>query len=362
MAEVLGLGVTHYPQLGGLDADMAAHLRLRLRDTVIPPEMKDPKNWPAPMREEWGDDQGVKAAARHRARMLLGLRKVRAALDEFGPDFVLIWGDDQYENFQDDIIPPFCVYAYDQEMTLKPWAHAKESSMMDGKPNIWNEPADHGIRVKFHCEAAKHIATKLLESEFDAAYAYRPLHHPGLPHSILNSILYLDYDRSGFAYPLIPFQINCYGELAVSYRAYLSSLSDRGRPLDPPAPSPKRCFDLGAATARICRESPWRVALVASSSWSHAFLNDKTWRLQPDIEADRRLYKAMISGDYEYWTSLTLRQLSDAGQQELLNWYTLVGGMSALGQPCTWADMAESYVFNSCKVSAVFSPNGASLR
>jgi hypothetical protein len=29
------------------------------------------------------------------------------------PDVVLVWGDDQYENFREDIIPAFCVMAYD---------------------------------------------------------------------------------------------------------------------------------------------------------------------------------------------------------------------------------------------------------
>ncbi len=39
--------------------------------------------------------------------MRVGLAKARAAIDEFKPDFVVIWGDDQYENFKEDIVPPF---------------------------------------------------------------------------------------------------------------------------------------------------------------------------------------------------------------------------------------------------------------
>ena len=56
---------------------------------------------------------------------------------------------------------------------------------------------------------------------------------------------------------------------------------------------PRRLMDLGAATARALRDSDWRVALIASSSWSHAFLCDKTWRLYPDMESDRHLFKAL---------------------------------------------------------------------
>ena len=41
-------------------------------------------------------------------------RAVRKALDDFNPDLVLIWGDDQYENFREDIIPAFCVLGLDE--------------------------------------------------------------------------------------------------------------------------------------------------------------------------------------------------------------------------------------------------------
>jgi hypothetical protein len=33
---------------------------------------------------------------------------------------VVIWGDDQYENFKEDIIPPCCLMAY-VAFEVKPW-------------------------------------------------------------------------------------------------------------------------------------------------------------------------------------------------------------------------------------------------
>jgi hypothetical protein len=45
---------------------------------------------------------------------------------------------------------------------------------------------------------------------------------------------------------------------------------------------------LGVALAEAVLDSPWRIALVASSSWSHAFLCDHTYLLRPDTPADRR--------------------------------------------------------------------------
>ena len=111
MAEVLGVGVSHYPPFSGRDADMAGILRGRLADPDIPASAKDPAGWPPPMQEEWGTDGGIAAAARHRSAMLNGLRRVRRAIDDFKPDVVVIWGDDQYENFREDMVPAFCVHA-----------------------------------------------------------------------------------------------------------------------------------------------------------------------------------------------------------------------------------------------------------
>lgn len=363
MAEVLGLGITHYPPLSGRDEDMAGILRGRLADPDVPPAARDPANWPGPMLREWGDDEGCAAAAGHRARLVAGLARARQTLDRFAPDLVVVWGDDQYENFRDDIIPPFCVLAYD-DLRLRPWQQASESSMVGsssdewgaGRPNVWNEPRDFELLVRGHRQAAKAMATSLLEQEFDVAYAYRPLHHPGLPHAFLNSILYLDYERRGFPYPVIPFQINCYGRWVVSYRGYISRLADRGRPLDPPSPTPQRVFGLGAAVARFFRDSPWRVALIASSSWSHAFLNDASWRLQPDVALDRRLYEALATGDWNVWLQTPLSRIESSGDHELLNWYALAGAMSELGQRCTWSEFVETWIFNSSKVFASFEP------
>ena len=147
MAEILGLGLSHYPPLSTPDAQMAAILRTTLNDPGIPDELKAPQNWPPAMRTEWGDDLGVAAAAGHRTALVAQFRKVRAALDEFRPDVVLIWGDDQYENFKEDVIPPFTVCAYD-DMDLYPWRHAMGSSMMSGKPNAWGEGADKHYHLR----------------------------------------------------------------------------------------------------------------------------------------------------------------------------------------------------------------------
>ena len=273
MSAILGLGITHSPTFSRPPHDMSYRLRQRLLDPDVPVELKNPAAWPALMQAEWSDDFGTRAASVHHAAMGSGFRRIRAVLDDFAPDFIVIWGDDQYENFKEDVIPPFCVMAYD-EVVARPWEGHVDSGAKRIKQNIWAESPETAFHVACHREAAKYLAEHLLEASFDVAYAYKPLHYQGLSHAFLNPVLFLDIDRTGFDHPIVPFQINCYGRRVISEKGLTAGMR-HSAPADPPSPSPKRCFDLGAAVARICHDSPWRVALMASSSWSHAFLVQK---------------------------------------------------------------------------------------
>ena len=351
MGEILGLGLTHYPPLIGLDENMAGILRTVLKDPGLPERYRDPAGWPEAMRREYGDDGGTASAAAHRGDLVRHFRHARTLLDEFQPDVVIVWGDDQHENFTEDIIPPFCVLAYDQ-------VEARHRPRDIAAPNVWGEGPETVFRIAGHREAGKYLATRLLEQGVDMAYAYKPLHHQGLAHAFLNTVLYLDYDRIGFPYPVVAFQVNCYGRRVIAQRGFRASLTAplAERDLDPPSPSPKRCMEVGAAVARVMSDSPWRTALVASSSWSHAFLTDKHHQLYPDTAADRMLYEALRAGDYDTWRDRPLAAIEESGQQEMLNWYMLAGAMETLGRKPDRCEFLETWTFNSNKCFAVFKP------
>jgi hypothetical protein len=270
---------------------------------------------------------------------------------------VVLFGDDQYENFREDLIPPFAVLAYDR-VTARPWAEAQHSSAMDGRKNVWGESPGTEFSVRTRRDIAKELVTGLLEQGVDVAYAYRPLHHESLAHSFMNTILFLDYERDGFEHAVLPFAINCYGRTVVSRRGFMAPFGEDVE-LDPPSPSPARMMQVGAAVADTLLASPWRAALVSTSSWSHAFLCDKTWRLMPDTAADLRLYEQMVRADYSALMRTSLAELEEAGQQETLNWFALFGAMERAGQRLQWSTFVETYVFNSNKVFAVYG-DGAS--
>jgi hypothetical protein len=345
MADILALGITHYPPLNGPDERMSSILKRMLQNPKLPAALRTPDGWPAAMRAEWGNDQGTSAAARHRADLVAWMDRVRAALDAFKPDFVLIWGDDQYENFKEDVVPPYCINAYDRFTFKAP------------PGSVWGE-ADRPYDLPGHPAAAKMLATRLIEEGFDTAYAYKPLHHP-LGHAFSYGVMYLDYHRTNFAHRIVPFAINCYGRRVIAQKGGLPvfdrELSDAD--LDPPAPTPRRLFDLGAATARILAASPYRVALLASSGWSHAFLTPKNNYLWPDRSADRRMYDAMCAGDYETWRSLPAAAVEDSGQQEILNWMCLMGAMNELKRKPKETGLVDTWIFNSSKAFLIAPPH-----
>ena len=148
MADILAVGITHYPPL----------CRTR-RDHVVDPEADAGKSALCP-RNGGAPKTGPKRCARNGAPTkappprgviangcVQALRKTRAQIDEFRPDFIVIWGDDQYENFREDVIPPYCIYAHE--------VFRVRAAMPN---NIWNEPADKKFHSPGNVAAAKYLA------------------------------------------------------------------------------------------------------------------------------------------------------------------------------------------------------------
>ena len=176
MGELLGIGISHYPGFIFADAEMSMRVKSTITSPKVPEHLKDPKNWPAPMQEEWADDEGSAFATKHRNQFVDGVRIARKALDDFAPDVVVIFGDDQYENFKEDIIPPFCVSISDEYQTQP---HLR-SFPRPQRPNVWEEPYDKTFVTPGHRQVAKHLVTKLMEEGFDVPYSYKDLHLEGL--------------------------------------------------------------------------------------------------------------------------------------------------------------------------------------
>jgi hypothetical protein len=336
MGEILGVGCSHGPGIIGPPETLTEiYLKLNLASDLTPAHMKDPRNWPAKMREEWADDEGMAFARAYQAKLQPAYREARAAIDAFQPDFVLIFGDDQYEVFQEDLIPPFAIFAIDEVVCGK---------------------GEGSWKMKGHREAGNHLARGLIQRGFDVGCSWKLHNREDYGHAFTSTIQYLDQDRQGFNHPVIPFSINCYGSHMRIPGPNRNPI--RGRILedddDPPPPSPLawRTYDLGKVVAQIITESPYRAVLIGSSSWSHASLTPKNHFLWPDVEADRKRMQELESGEFWKWRDLTPEEISDAGQLEILNWVALAGAME--GRSADILTFADCYIFNSEKSVCLF--------
>ena len=352
MGEILGLGMGHYPGFLFDDAAMS-DIGNRMKAGKIDSRFADPATWPAQMRAEWGDDDGETFAAIHREEFMEGARRVRAALDAFEPDAVIIFGEDRYESFREDLVAPFAVLIQD-EFVARPFTWGRGGGV---KKSYWGDDPAYELRFPGAKAVAASLVSELIENHFDIAYSYRPRHGDAVSHSFANTILYLDQERTGWPYGVIPFHVNSYGTSMV--RSGVSDTDVLAGPPDPPPPTPKRAFALGRAVADYVLDSPWKVALIGSSSWSHGVSVPAHGGLYPDVDADQERFNELRTGQYAKWQDLTTEQLHAAGETEILNWLPLVGAMSAAGAGApAYCTMHESYLMSSSKCTAIFEPVG----
>ncbi len=56
MGEILGVGLTHYPPLMYRPKTYANLVRRVAESPLVPPEMKNPENWPDAMQKEYSNE------------------------------------------------------------------------------------------------------------------------------------------------------------------------------------------------------------------------------------------------------------------------------------------------------------------
>ena len=256
----------------------------------------------------------------------------------------MIWGDDQYENFKEDIIPPFCLMAY-EAFEIKPWEDRRgPTSGMNRK----TRPLPGAPRSR------KFLTNGLLESGFDLSYAYKPLHHH-LGHAFLNTLLYLDYDRQGLrirrAFP---------GELLRAARHLQrggvvgwGSLPTEDE-LDPPSPAPWRCFDLGAATAGaegLTLEGGADCLLQLVARLSHPRITCCTPTSRQIAPSTRPCALVTIRSGATHRCRRSRKRPARDAQLDVPG-----GAMAELGRKPSETELVQTYIFNSSKCFAYFKP------
>ena len=335
MGELLGIGISHYPGFIFADAEMSMRVKSTITSPKVPEHLKDPANWPAADAGEWADDEGrpsprgtatsSSTACASRARRWTTFSRTS-------------WSSSATTSTRTSrkTSSRRSACSSQDEFKTQPYSCAA-SPAPSTPPNVWEEPYDKTFVTPGHRQAAKYLDDGAASRTASTCptptrrCTTRASGHAFMQH---RHVPRLRPHRLGL--PHRAFQVNATAATWSAVRAVAAALFTATRPSTTRhAPSPKRCFDLGVAVAKVLKESPWRAAIIGSSSWSHAFLTDKNHWIFPDIDTDRARFEELKSGNYLAWRDLKLEQLEESGEQELLNWIPLAGAMHELGQRAT---------------------------
>jgi len=212
-------------------------------------------------------------------RTVGAMRELGKILDETKPEALIFLGSDHLETFSMTCSPTFAIVAGSRARA---------------------EFGGRAYDVPVHREMAEDFLNKLVRADFDMAYSEDAL----LGHTFA---VPFEYVLGGRPIPVIPFHTNVYL---------------------PPLPSPARCAALGRAIAKVVASRPERVAILASGGMSHY---PGTWKYpSPEFDFDRWVLRELERGNASAITSLTVEQLDEAGNTELLNWAILLGAIGDL--------------------------------
>jgi len=350
MAEIFGLTVSDFPFLRTKPRFMPWVLQANLgAGWASKPNLRDARNWPEPMRRDWGSDrdQGFTAGKAAQQHQIEQFRLLRKELDRFAPDLILMLYRDSAETFAGAERPQFWISAHERVRA--------QLYMLWGffRANYFEADADRFDVLAGHRPAALHLARDLEQAGIKPRVVDEPLHANGLGHNALAVAVHLDFEQRKFATPIVPFGIDPFRFGRERNNEGLSAW-DKSDPHPPLTPS--EAFRLGRQIAASMRRSPWRVALVAGVDWSHA--NDTGWeheRVHPDVEADRVRFEQWRAGKFDKWgESWTFDEMEQHAQWEMLVTIVLAGAMTELGAPVRYADFCPTWVCNDNFVTTIF--------
>lgn len=221
---------------------------------------------------------------------------LRAKIDGFRADVLVVVGDDQHENLLDDNMPPFTVYIGDE-------VEASVSLRYLNQPKSENR-----TRYRVEAELAGALVRGLMEAGFDPSYSKKTRYDGGLGHAFARVLKFLSPEAR---HAVVPVMVNTYY---------------------PPAPSPGRCVDFGRALADALRRFPGnqRAVIVASGGLSHTKIDERL---------DGEFIGALKQNDLSYMSRMPADVLIE-GTSEIRNWMVAA---AAADRPGTIVEYAPLY-------------------
>jgi 3-O-methylgallate 3,4-dioxygenase len=289
MAEiVIGIGTSHSPQLS---------IRAKDWEYLLKKDETDPRlDYQALLKKAKPGLENELTPEKFRERdqaCQAAIRTLGEALQAARADLVVIFGDDQQEQFHDDNMPTFAIYHGKSVPVVKDNKH-QPAGWKDAERRGWAETA---AQYDTAPDLANHLIRSLVDAEFDVARCSKLREEIGVGHAF--SFLYRRVLPGG-TLPMVPVMVNTY--------------------YPPNQPTPKRCYAFGQAVRKSVEswDSDKRVALMASGGLSHVVI---------DEEIDAMVIDGLKNKKPETLFRLPREKLR-GGTSEILNWVALAGAMA----------------------------------
>jgi 2,3-dihydroxyphenylpropionate 1,2-dioxygenase len=201
---------------------------------------------------------------------------LRKDLDAAKPDVLIVVANDQFVNFFWNNIPTFFVSIGDE---------------------VKGKFTRHNFRYRNHKELGKAIIRAGMENGVDFSYG----EHIELQHT-QNVPLYFLLPEPKI--PILPVYVNTWVD---------------------PAPSPRRCYQIGELIRKVADHSKERVAILATGGLSHFPGSPRIGEI--DEGFDHKLLEVMREGKGKTLVDYSVDDLLRAGDTEFLNWMVVVGAV-----------------------------------
>lgn len=201
---------------------------------------------------------------------------LRADLEQAKPDVLIVVANDQFVNFFWNNIPTFFV-------------------------TIADRVKGQFTRYKFdyanHKELGKAIIRAGMEKGIDFSYGeYVELQH--------TQTVPLHFLLPKANIPILPIYVNTWVD---------------------PAPSPRRCYQVGELIREAANNAKERVAILATGGLSHFPGSPRIGEI--DESFDHKLLEVMRKGEGRSLVEYSVRDLLQAGDTEFLNWMVVIGAV-----------------------------------
>jgi 2,3-dihydroxyphenylpropionate 1,2-dioxygenase len=201
---------------------------------------------------------------------------LRVDLERAKPDVLIVVANDQFVNFFWNNIPTFFV-------------------------TVADEVKGQFTRHKFHYRNHKELGRAIVRAGMDKSIDFSFGERIELQHTQVVPLHFLLPEPK---IPILPIYVNTWVD---------------------PAPTPRRCYEVGELIRAVAEHRDERVAILATGGLSHFPGSPRIGEI--DTQFDHKLLEVMRQGKGKSLVDYSVQDLLQAGDSEFLNWMVVVGAI-----------------------------------